>query len=31
MGLMGLLMAYFVGLQGITSGLTKSSDHLRRS
>ena len=27
MGLMGLLMAYYGGLQGILSGLTKSTDH----
>ena len=27
MGLMGLLMAYYGGLQDILSGLTKSTDH----
>ena len=30
MGLMGLLMAYYRGLQGIRSGLTKSTDHPSR-
>ena len=29
MGLMGLLMAHYVGLWGILSGLAKSTDHLR--
>ena len=27
MGLLGLLMAYYGGLWGILSGLTKSTDH----
>ena len=30
MGLMGLLMAYYGGLQGILSGLAKSTDHPSR-
>ena len=30
MGLMGLLMAYYEGLQGILSGLTNSTDHPSR-
>ena len=30
MGLMGLLMAYCVGLQGVLDGRTKSSDHPSR-
>ena len=28
MGLIGLLMSCYGGLQGIVSGLTKSTDHL---
>ena len=30
MGLMGLIRAYYGGLQGILSGLTKSTDHPSR-
>ena len=30
MGLMGLLMAYYGGLRGIKSGVTKSTDHPSR-